>query len=512
MFKYLFYFTLFIGALSCNTNSKKESAETEKSLANKPNILIFYVDDLGYADVGIYGAKGVKTPNVDRLAENGIKFTDAHSPAATCTPSRYSLLTGEYAFRNDAKILPGDAPLLIAPQKPTIASMLKRAGYKTAVVGKWHLGLGAGQVNWNKEVKPGPLEIGFDYSFLLPATADRVPTVYLENHNVANLDTTDPIEISYTKKVGNRPTGLERPDLLRYKADTQHSQTIINGVSRIGTIAGGESALWVDEEFPDIFLSKAKKFIHENKDKPFFLFFSLTDIHVPRLPNKRFEGKSTMGVRGDAIAQMDWTMGELIKELEKLGIDDNTFIIFTSDNGPVLDDGYADMAVEMLGEHNPSGIYRGGKYSSFEAGTRVPTITYWPGKIKVGESDAMFSQVDFYASISKLVNENLAKDEAVDSQDVIDALLGYTNSGTEFMLEEAFSMSIRKNKWKYIEAFSGDKVPEWLKNKDVETGLEFSPQLYDLSVDPSEKNNVADKYPEKVKELQTKLNEIKAGK
>lgn len=512
MFRYLFNFLFLIVAVSCNTNSEKDTGETENQTNDKPNIVIFYVDDLGYADVGCYGAKGVKTPNIDSLAKNGVRFTDAHSPAATCTPSRYSLLTGEYAFRNDAKILPGDAPLLINTNKPTIAKMLKKAGYKTAVVGKWHLGLGSGDVNWNEDVKPGPLEIGFDYSFLLPATGDRVPTVYLENYKVTNLDINDPIEVSYNSKVGDRPTGLERPDLLRFKADTQHSQTIVNGVSRIGTMGGGESALWVDEEFPDIFLSKAKGFINNNKETPFFLFFSFHDIHVPRLPNKRFEGKSTMGVRGDAIAQMDWTTGEIMNELKKLGIDNNTLVIFTSDNGPVLDDGYFDKAVEMIGDHNPSGIYRGGKYSSYEAGTRVPTITYWPGKISQGESSVLFSQVDLYASIAKLVGENLTDKEAIDSENVLDALLGKKTSGREFMLEEAFSLSLRKNNWKYIEAFSGEKVPGWLVNKDIETGLMFEPQLYDLSKDVGEQNNVIDKYPDIAKELQAKLDEIKAEK
>jgi len=510
--KKYFYILLVLIIASCQTNSEKENTNNEDQIKRKkPNVVIIYVDDLGYADVGCYGAKGVETPNINRLAENGIRFTDAHSPAATCTPSRYSLLTGEYAFRNNARILPGDAPLLINPERPTLASMLKRAGYQTAVVGKWHLGLGSGTINWNEDIKPGPLEIGFDYSFLLPATGDRVPTVYLENHKITNLDISDPIEVSYKEKVGNRPTGLERPDLLRYKADTQHSQTIVNGVSRIGTMAGGESALWVDEEFSEVFLSKAKQFINTNKDKPFFLLFSFHDIHVPRLPNKRFEGKSTMGVRGDAIAQMDWTTGELINELETLGIDDNTLIIFTSDNGPILDDGYFDQAVELVGEHKPAGVFRGGKYSSYEAGTRVPTITYWPGKIKAAESKALFSQIDLYASIASLVGENLTDQEAVDSKNVLDALLGDKKTAREFMLEEAFSLSIRKNNWKYIEAFSGEMVPDWLANKDIETGLMFEPQLFDLSKDIGEQNNLIEQYPEIAKELQEKITSIKAG-
>ena len=181
----------------------------------KPNVVIFYIDDLGYGDLSSYGATKVATPEIDRLAAKGVRFTDAHSSAATCTPSRYSLLTGEHGFRNNAKILEGDAPALIQPGKSTLAVMFKKAGYATGVVGKWHLGLGDGNVDWNADVTPGPLEIGFDYSFLLPATGDRVPSVYLENHRVVNLDPQDPITVSYQGKVGNRATGYENPELLK---------------------------------------------------------------------------------------------------------------------------------------------------------------------------------------------------------------------------------------------------------------------------------------------------------
>ncbi|MGV3540138.1 MAG: sulfatase-like hydrolase/transferase, partial [Rufibacter sp.] len=367
---------LLLAAFSCKTAPKEEVAPA------KPNIVIIYVDDLGYADVGAYGAKGVATPHLDQLAKEGIMFTDGHSTAATCTPSRFSMLTGKHAFRNKAAILPGDAPLLIRPETPTIAAMLKKAGYQTAVVGKWHLGLGNGNIDWNGDIKPGPNEIGFDYSFLLPATGDRVPTVYVENSRVVNLDPNDPIQVSYGKKVGNEPTGLSNPELLTMPADTQHSETIINGVSRIGYMAGGKAARWKDEEFPILFTQKAKAFITQNKEKPFFLFFSLHDIHVPRIIHPNFKGKSQMGPRGDAIVQTDWVTGELVKSLKELGLAENTLLIFTSDNGPVLNDGYSDKAEELVGEHKPGGPYRGGKYSAYEAGTRVPTIAYWPGTIK----------------------------------------------------------------------------------------------------------------------------------
>ena len=437
---------------------------------------------MGYADVGCYGAKGVKTPNVDLLAQNGLLFTDAHSSAATCTPSRFSLLTGKYAFRNKAKILPGDAPLLIRPGTPTLQGMLQKAGYKTGVIGKWHLGLGNGNVNWNASLKPGPNEIGFDYSFLIPATGDRVPCVYVENEMVVGLDPKDPITVSYKNRIADEPTGILNPELVRMKGDKQHSQAIVNGISRIGYMNGGEKALWVDEEFPMVLTSKAKNFIKNNKDDPFFLFFSFHDIHVPRVPNKKFIGKSTMGPRGDAIAQMDWCTGEIIKTLEKNGLSKNTLIIFTSDNGPVLNDGYDDFAVEKLGKHNPSGPFRGGKYSAFEAGTRVPTITYWPGVIKPGESNAMMTQVDLYASLAKLVGQNLEGSEAPDSMNLLNSFLGENQHGRKFMLEEAFTISLRHENWKYIAPLSVNQdIPKWMANKDIENGLSKQSQLYDLS-------------------------------
>lgn len=492
--------------LLCSVSVQATPQNTAQKKPEKPNVIVMYVDDLGYGDISPNGAQGVSTPNLDVLAKKGVNFTDAHSTAATCTPSRYSLLTGEHGFRQDAAILPGDAPALIRPGKATLPSMLQKAGYVTGVIGKWHLGLGDGSVDWNQDVKPGPLEIGFDYSFLLPATGDRVPTVYLENHSVVNLENEDPIEVSYDHQVGNRPTGVANPELLRMTADLQHSQTIVNGISRIGSMSGGEKALWVDEEFPDVFTEKAVDFITENKRKPFFLFFSFQDIHVPRLPNERFKGKSTMGPRGDAIAQMDWMVGRLMKELTAQGLEDNTLVIFTSDNGPVLDDGYNDKAAEMLGDHTPAGPFKGGKYSAFEGGTRVPMIVYWPHKTAHIRSRALISQVDIYASLAGLVKQTLAADEAIDSLDMMDAFLGQTEKGRTFLLEEAVgTVALRKNNWKYIQPIAADKVlPNWLENKDIEMGFEDTPQLFDLSDDIGEQTNHAENYPQLVNELEMK--------
>lgn len=483
---------------SINKNNTKQT--------KKPNIVIFYVDDLGYGDVSSYGAIGVKTPNIDQLATNGIQFTDAHSSSATCTPSRYSLLTGEYAFRNKATVLEGDAALIIPVDKPTLPKMMKKAGYTTGVIGKWHLGLGDGKkpIDWNGKVSPGPLEVGFDYSFLMPATGDRVPTVYLENHTVLNLDINDPLEVSYISIIGNRATGTDNPELLRQGADPQHSNTIVNGISRIGWMKGSLSAEWKDEDFYQVFTNMANFFIEDNQHKPFFLLFSFHDIHVPRLPNNRFKDKSSMGVRGDAIAQMDWITGQVTNKLKAMNLLNNTLIIFTSDNGPVLNDGYDDGAVEKLGNHKPSGHFRGGKYSAFEAGTRVPTIIHYPAKVKPGTSDALMSQIDIYASLAQLLNVKLADDEAIDSENYIEEWLTASGKGREELIEESYTLSLRNEQWKYIAPTKNENT--WIKkNKDIESGLSNSPQLYNLTNDIAEKTNLSKAMPKKTLQLQAKL-------
>lgn len=472
-----------------------------------PNIVLIYIDDLGYGDLSCYGAKGVETPNVDRMASQGVRFTDAHCSAATCTPSRYALLTGQYAFRNQAEILPGDAPLIIDTAQFTLPRLLQQAGYATGVVGKWHLGLGMGKVDWNGKISPGPLEIGFDYSFLIPATGDRVPTVYLENHEVVGLEADDPIQVSYRKPIEGVITGIDHPGMLRVQADPQHSETIVNGVSRIGYMSGGEAALWKDEDFPTVLDEKARKFIRANQKKPFFLYYSFHDIHVPRLPNPRFQGKSKLGPRGDAIVQMDWMTGQIMKELEALGLAENTLILFTSDNGPVLNDGYEDQAVEMLGDHQPAGGLRGGKYSAYEAGTRVPTIVYWPGKIEARTSDALMTQIDLMASLAQLAGISLPENASLDSKPMLEAWLGQSSQGRTHFIEESYTLALRSGNWKYIRPVQ-KKRPKWLKDKGIEGGFEPYPQLFDLSKDLAEQQNLAEQFPERVAQMEQHLQEI----
>ncbi len=470
---------------------------------SKPNIVIIYTDDVGYGDISANGATKIKTPNIDKIAAQGLRFTSAYATSATCTPSRFSMLTGKYAWRKQGTgIAAGDAALLIPTDIVTMPGMLQQAGYKTGLVGKWHLGLGPkGGPDWNAEIKPGPLEIGFNYSFIMPATGDRVPCVYLENHRIVDLDPADPIAVNYKHKIGTDPTGKENPELLKMKYSHQHDNTIINGISRIGWMTGGNKARWIDEDLADVLTRKAIKFIENQKSNPFFLYFATHDVHVPRVPNARFVGKSGMGPRGDAILQLDWTVGEIMKTLDRLKLSDKTILIFTSDNGPVLNDGYKDDAVEKLNGHTPAGPLRGGKYSAFDGGTRIPFIIRWPGKIKPATvTDAKFSQVDFYASFAALTGQTIANNNAPDSYNMLDVLLGKSKTGRSFIIEQAVNntLSVVQDDWKYIEPSDGPKVQA---ATNMEMGYDPKPQLYNLKNDIGEKINVADKHPEIVEKM-----------
>jgi len=470
----------------------------------KPNILLIYADDLGYGDVGCNGAIAVKTPNVDRLANEGLRFTSGYCTSSTCTPSRYSLLTGEYAFRKQGTgVLPGDAALIVPTDRATLPSILKKSGYTTGIVGKWHLGLGAGRelIDWNAEIKPGPREVGFDYSFIMAATGDRVPCVFIENQRIVGLDPTDPIQVSYGKPIPGEPTGISERDHLKVDWSHGHNMAVVNGIGRIGFMKGGKAALWKDEDMADTFTRKGVEFIEHNKDKPFFLYFATHDIHVPRVPNARFVGKTTMGPRGDVIVQFDACVGELLATLDRLKLTRNTLVILSSDNGPVLDDGYKDGAVEKLGAHKPAGPFRGGKYTIWEGGTRMPFVVRWPGRVKPGVSDAVVSQVDFCASFAAMTGQQLGSNDAPDSFNVLPALLGESPTGREHVLEYSGRVAIRQGRWKFIpglEGAGGEKA-------GVKRGSKGEDALYDLAQDPAESNDVAGQHPELVEKLSREL-------
>jgi len=507
----------------------------------KPNILIIYADDVGYGDLSCYGAKLIKTPHIDSIATNGVRFTNAYASSAMCTPSRFSMLTGVYAFRLPGSgIVSAEDPMCIPPGSFTLPEMLRQNGYHTGVIGKWHLGLGnkVGPVDWNDEVKPGPLEMGFDESFLLPVTTDRAPTVYLEGHRVYNLDHSDPLFVKYPAEahhefqerkfgqygkgrsdalVGNLPTGLSYPELNKYNADIQHSGTIINGVSRIGHMSGGKAAWWDDEKMTDVFAEKTKAFLTGEPDKPFFLFLSMHQCHVPRIPNSRFVGKSRCGLRGDHVQELDWMVGEVVAMLRKNGTLDNTIIIFTSDNGPVFFDGYFDGTLENHNGHDPNGGLKGGKYIAYEGATRMPTLIQWPSRIAKGKvSTALIGQVDFLASFSALVGGTLPEGTFFDSRNILPAILGESETGNEYVVQQSSDgLGVRSGKWKFIEAhersaWAYNRHNQGDANKMHVVPLENFEYLFDLEIDPREEHNLAIEHPEKRKELSDMLKKIKA--
>ncbi|MBO7280695.1 MAG: sulfatase-like hydrolase/transferase [Bacteroidaceae bacterium] len=507
---------LFTAAMALPLSLQAQADGKQEVCSNRPNVVLIYADDLGFGDLSCYGARNVSTPNVDKLAANGLRFTQAHAVASTSTPSRYALLTGEYPFRKKGTdVAAGNAAMIISPEQYTVADAFKEAGYTTAAFGKWHLGLGAetGKQDWNAPIEPALADIGFDYSYIMAATADRVPCVFIENGAVANYDASAPIYVSYQKNFEGEPTGRENPELLyNLKHSHGHDMSIVNGIGRIGYMKGGGKALWKDENIADSITAHAVEFIKKNCEKPFFIYFATNDVHVPRFPHERFRGVSGMGLRGDAIAQFDWCVGEIVKVLEQQGLLENTLIIVSSDNGPVIDDGYDDGAEELLNGHDPMGGLRGGKYSTFEAGTRVPFIVHWPSRIdKPGVKDALVSQIDFLDVMANVAGRYNGKALSPDgSAASMAAWLGEDDKGRAYTIGMAanHTLSLCTYDWKYIEPKGGPVMVPW--GPKIETGYSTEPQLYKkVAGDYNEKENVAKENPEVSGLLHILLNEVR---
>ena len=475
----------------------------------RPNVVFILADDLGYGDLSCYGGEEM-TPHVDSLAACGVRFSNAHAVASTSTPSRYGILTGCYPFRRQGTdVAAGNAGMIIKPEQTTVADVFHAAGYRTAALGKWHLGLGAktAEQDWNGKLDQSPEDLGFDYHYIMAATADRVPCVFIEQGKVANFDENAPIEVSYQQPFEGEPTAKNHPELCTVQRSSHgHDQAIVNGIGRIGFMKGGGRALWRDEDISDSIIAHFVDFLDKNpKNTPFFVYLCTNDVHVPRQPHERFRGKSKMGLRGEAILQFDWTVGKVREALEKKNLLDNTLIIITSDNGPVLDDGYDDRAEELVGTHRIAGPFRGGKYSAFEAGNAVPLIVAGAG-VKKRESDALVSHIDILASMAALAGQPVPA--GTDSRDALKTWLGKSQKSADFHISMASnrSLEIRTEKWKYIEPSNGGPLITW--GPKIETGYSRQPQLYNLKKDVGEKENVAEKYPRKVKELKHLLTQI----
>lgn len=459
-----------------------------------PNVVIILSDDVGWGDLGCYGATKIKTPNLDALAKAGMRLTDAHASAAVCTPTRYSLLTGEYSWRkNTAGLNKGvsnaDATLLIPVGSVTLPGVMKKAGYRTGVMGKWHLGFGPTfPVDYNQELAPGPLEIGFDEFFGFPATNDRVPTVYVRGRRVVNLDPADPIKYTHDAKA----------------AVASGMPGFVAGHGRIGFMSGGKAALWQDETMADTLTREAVGFIERNKAKPFFLYFATHDAHAPHLPNARFHGTTGLGKRADMVSELDWSVGEIMKTLDRLGLARDTLVIFSSDNGagPTNEDG-----------HHPNGPWRGKKSQLWEGGHRVPFIARWPGHIAPGTtSDDLVCLVDVMATAAAVAGEKLPDGAAPDSFNVLPTLLGQPNPmkrDSLVVMSGMGDLAIRQGQWKFIPDL--DLADGW-QSATKKPNQPARPALFDLAGDKGENQNRYKDQPEIAKRIAEVLAKAQSAK
>jgi arylsulfatase A len=471
-----------------------------------PNIVYILADDLGYGDVSVYNPTGqISTPNIDKLAAQGMRFTDAHSPSSVCTPTRYSLLTGRYPWRSrlPVGVLRGYSRALIETDRMTIASFLKSNGYQTGVIGKWHLGLDwelkkgnealqattdygikteldTALIDFTRNPTQGPNTVGFDYSYILPASLDMPPYCYLENQKLTELPS------SYTD--GNKlQTGYTGP------------------FWRAGKMAPSFDFYRVLPTF----VTKATDFLKkQSSKKPFFLYLPLSAPHTPWVPSPNYNGKSKAGEYGDFVQQVDAAVGEVLRTLEQSGLADNTFVLFASDNGPYWRENF----VRQF-NHKAAGEFRGMKGDAFEGGHRIPFIVRWPGKVKAGSvSNATTTLANLMATCKEILGNKTPNPE--DSYSILPILLGKAKQVPDQPAVVHSSsigyFAIRKGDWKLIEGLGsgGFTEPRDVKPKPGEP----AGQLYNLATDQLETTNQYQKNPEKVKELTILLNQIRQGK
>lgn len=474
-------FALAISA-SCALTSGKTHAAAAPGSPDHPNVVIILADDLGYGDPRCYNPDSkIPTPHLDALALDGMRFMDAHTPSAVCTPTRYALLTGRYAWRTRLKsgVLWGRDRLLIEPGRDTIASMLKRHDYETCCVGKWHLGLGSydendpdGKQDLTRPVDAGPHTVGFDYSLVIPASLDIPPYVYFENGAPVEAPTehTPGSKRRWSGgggfwREGPMPPGFEHEQVLPHITDTAVEYISKQGADDVGG--------------------------------PFFLYVPLTAPHTPWLPTEEFQGRSEAGWYGDFVAQVDDTIGRVMQALDEAGLADSTLLIVTSDNG-------AHWRQQEIAEfnHRANGPFRGQKADIHEGGHRVPLIVRWPGKVKPGaRSDALVGLNDLYATIASVVGENSDPNAAEDSVSFREVLNGNSDNIRETLIDHSINgtFAIRRGPWKLIDCLGSGG---FTKPARIEPGPDDPPgQLYNLDEDPAETRNVYIEHPDIVREL-----------
>ena len=464
--------------------------------AAKPNIVFVLADDLGYGDVQALNARSkVPTPHLNRLARQGMTFTDAHSPSAVCTPTRYGALTGRYCWRSRLKrgVLNGYSAPLLEPGRLTVAGMLRANGYHTSVVGKWHLGLGFqkgadGQIDYAKPVTDGPNDHGFDDSFIIPASLDFPPYVYIENGRVIEMPSIDQPAVKFPGflRRGPRQPGLVMDDCLDEL--TRRAAAVIRERAR--------------------------------KEPPFFLYFPLTAPHKPVQPHPRFIGKSGLGLYGDFVMQVDWTVGQVMQSIDSAGIGKNTLLIFTSDNGSFMrrlgpeekEDHVSDATIQAYNEthHTANGELRGTKADVWEAGHRVPFFARWPGVIAAGSTcDKLTAHVDLFATCAEIAGAKLPDDAAEDSFSWLPLFRGgdWAKPRAPIINHSAAGMfALRSGKWKLI-AGNGSGGREAPKGKPFQKPF----MLFDLQADVGEQNDLAKAKPKLVEQLTAQLEAIRGN-
>ena len=449
--------------------------------ADRPNIVIVLADDLGYGSLNSYGADEalIRTPHIDRLAKAGRRFTDANTPSSVCSPTRYGLLTGRYDWRTDQKhgVLGTTDPLHIETSRSTIASLLKSVGYRTAAIGKWHLGYGPKRADFTKPLTPGPLDLGFDYHFAVPQNHGDASGVYVRNREVVGLRSARPISVGKSP-YGRNYMGIDAPQ-----------RVDVNVMDELTTEAIG----WLEQQ---------------RDDTPFFLYFAPVAIHFPYTPSDKTKGKSGCGLNGDWIHELDLSVGRILDTLDRMDVTGNTLVIFTSDNGGVLiTDGDRPEAVAYRAGLRCNGTWRGRKHSIYEGGFRVPFLVRWPGRVQAGTAcDETLNLVDMYATIAAAIDKPLPADEAVaeDSFNMLPAMLGDSSAKplrpSMILHSPNGNFAVRQGPWKYIEGQASPAL------KKVSRRDEVVPQLYNLEDDPGEENNLLSKHPDIAKQMTDLLN------